>query len=110
MARYTIGLLGLVVLVAGCASTIQIDRGHFALAYADLKAHYEKAAMRVEQLCKAGKLEKDDCTKAAVIDRDVRKLEREVRRVIIEPSKQPDWEKIREYSELLLSLAAKVAF
>lgn len=101
--------IGVMLLVGGCASTIQIDRGQFALVYADLKAQYAVARLRVEQLCNSKNLEEADCNRAKELHEKAVAIDTEVRRLLTEPSKQPDWTKIGDYTKILLGLVSKAA-
>ena len=96
-------------LLTGCvANQVTFDRSAFSLAYADMKATAAVRIYQVRMACKHGGLEKAVCADFEVTIKDLLRVETEIRRAIMNPEQQVDWQKVLDYTGAILEMAAKV--
>lgn len=105
-------LLGLLVslsLLTGCtAPVLQVPIGQAALVYADAKTLGAVMALRVGDLCSAGKLSADDCVYMDKQDALAKALDVDIRKGILEAKGEIDWNKVMQYLQILAGIAVKV--
>ncbi len=96
------------ILFTGCmtAPTVKIERGAFSLAYADLGRVYAVLEQRISALCKEGKLDVPTCQQADRFRDTLTLLDKDIRRAILNPDVEVDWEKIGQVLELVLKVAS----
>lgn len=97
----------LLLTVAGCvtAPTVKIERGAFSLAYADLGRIYAVLEYRMAALCKDGKLDPATCQQAERFRDALTLLDQDMRKAILNPDVEVDWEKIGQALSLILKVA-----
>lgn len=103
----TLAGLFFTVLITGCAQTISINQRQAFMLYADGRSHYAKLEIRVEQLCRNKTLSEADCNAAAQAHKEIIRLDREVRKMLLEAKQDPDWEKIGQYAEAVIGMAVR---
>lgn len=102
-------LLAVVLLLTGCtAPVLQIPVGQAALVYADAKTLGAVMALRVTDMCRAGKLSVEDCAYMDKQDALARALDNDVRKGILEAKGEIDWNKVMQYLQILAGIAMKV--
>jgi len=100
-------------LAAGCAlftapaATVKFPRGAFALAYADLKAAQAAMAVRVGQRCVPGGLDPETCRYFERVNDQLGVLDAQVRRAILDPAVEVDWQAIADAMKLVVAIAMK---
>lgn len=103
-------VLGLAALLAvGCAPTVKIKYGQFALAYADAKALYTIVAVRLTDACKKTVLDATTCAYLDATRGSVKLIDDDVRALLRDPTTEPDWEKIGRYAEIVLGIGLKLS-
>jgi hypothetical protein len=99
--------------LAGCAlftrpaPTVKIDRGTFALTYADLKAVQAAMAIRITDACTLGKLDRDTCLYFVRVNDQLGMLDTQIRRAIADPATEVDWQAITDTLRLVVGVAMK---
>jgi len=102
-------LIVLGTLLAGCAPMqVTLPVGVASVAYAQARADYATATVIVTQACTAGKLSKEACASAKVIDARAQILRQSIEAALMNPSQPVDWAQVLAYTasvaELLLKL------
>ncbi len=99
-----------VIFFTGCmtAPTVKIERGAFSLAYADLGRVYAVLEQRISGLCKDGKLDAPTCQQADRFRDTITLLDHDIRKTILNPEVEVDWQKIGQVLELVLKVASKL--
>jgi len=96
-------------ILTGCtAPVVQVPIGQAALVYADAKTLGAVMALRVRDLCKAGKLSPEDCAYMATQDALAKQLDEDVRAGILGAKGEIDWTKVMQYLQILAGIAVKV--
>ena len=98
------------LLLTGCVGNlVTFDRSAFSLAYADMKATAAVRIYQIRSVCKQGALDAETCRDFESTLKDLLRVETEIRRAIMNPEQQVDWQKVLDYTTAILSMAAKVA-
>lgn len=117
MKRFSFLLLASLAL-SGCAmlqglftkpsEVVSFPRGAFALTYADMGRAYAVMSAKIQAGCLSGKFDRAFCANAAKIDDRVQLLDGQIRQVIMNPTREVDWEAIGQAIGLIVKLAALV--
>jgi hypothetical protein len=87
---------------------VTLPVGVASVAYAQARADYATATVIVTQACTAGKLSKEACASAKVIDARAQILRQSIEAALMNPSQPVDWAQVLAYTasvaELLLKL------
>ena len=114
----TLVAVAMALLVWGCEGlfkqTYSVDRGQFNVLYSDMKYKYGRIQVIVEQLCESkgetpAKLNEEHCKEVTQINEEMIALDEKIKQIILLPPDKLDLEKIGEFTQKLLSLAAKAA-
>ena len=100
-----------VVILAGCslftkpATRISVERQQFLNSYARAQILYGTVASRMTDLCRDGKIEREECARMAAVHEQAKALDAEIRAKLGVPESEMDWVRVMKLLELALSLA-----
>lgn len=100
-------LMGLTLTSCG-PPVLQVPIGQAALVYADAKTAYTVLALRLTDLCKAGKLGPADCAELDKQGTVAKMLDGDIRAGILAAQGQIDWDKVMQLLQVLAGLAVKL--
>lgn len=108
--KTTIRVSALALLLGGCvANQITFDRAQFAIAYADLKATAAVRIYQVRMACQQQQFDANTCRDFEASITELLRVENEIRRSLMNPEQQVDWQRVIDLTTVILGLAMKVA-
>ncbi len=100
-----------VMLLSGCAlfakpaDTVSFPRGEAFVAYSDVRVTYALLKQRLEDGCKAGRLDPEFCAGLPRANEEVVRVDGKIMQALANPATVIDWAAIAEAIRLVMALA-----